>query len=342
MKKLEDEFAKLVQEKVSLEQALKETQKKEAEMLQEDQITANLMNHEEYKNLKTKVNNLTNDKHSLEQKLADSLSERNSLREKLRGDENIASELKSNYETKILQVKQNFKEEVNVLENELKRVKNSEKESLGLRQDVSRLKTEISTLNDELQKHKATISELEDTGRSRELEIANLILTSPLPRGLKEQEFDFNENALERTEQLESELARYKKKVEELEEEAEDKFETTLCSNCQGLEKSDDILHQTKALVDKIQLDCQKKVQSVTKDLEKMENVLLEQVKECESLNAKLIKAEEDLTEERKRSLKLSKLGKQVDMNCNVLGHEETAQDSADLKGTVMGSCRDC
>ena len=92
-----------------------------------------------------------------------------SLQQKLKEDENIASQLKSNYDKKILQITRNFEEEVNALENELKLKKNGEKE--------------ISKLNEELQNCKATISELEETSRRYEIEIANLILNSPSPNG---------------------------------------------------------------------------------------------------------------------------------------------------------------
>ena len=61
---------------------------------------------------------------------------------------------------------------MNALENELKLKKNGEKG--------------ISKLNEELQNYKATISELEETSRGYEIEIANLILNSPSPHGFTE------------------------------------------------------------------------------------------------------------------------------------------------------------
>ena len=269
--------------------------------------------------LEVRLHEITLEKQSLQRQLVDSKSEITSLQEKLKEDENIASQMKFNYDTKILQITQNFEEEVHALENELKLKKNSEEE--------------ISKLNEELQKHKATISELEETSRGREIEIANLILNSPSPHGLTDQEFDFSVNSGDRTLQLENELAKYKKKVQELEEEAEDKFETSLCPNCQDREKSEEILIQAKALVDKIKVDCEKKVQSVSKDLEKTENALLEQIGESKDLKAKLERAEEELREERKRSLEISNIGKHFDVNRNVLGHEENSKDIPGTEG---------
>ena len=335
----------LSQEKLSLEQDLRQTtesQNKEIKDSQQDlQGNQNEMQelndkindgkkNDEYEELQVKLQEVTIEKQSLQQQLVDTKSDITSLQEKLKEDENIANELKSNYDTKILQITRNFEEEVNALENELKLKKNSEEEALSLKEEISKLSKEI-------QKHKGTISELEETSRGRELEIANLIVNSPLPQSSSEQEFDFSVNASDRTQQLENELAKYKKKVQELEEEAEDKFETTLCPNCPDREKSEEILIQTKALVDKIQLDCEKKVQSVSKDLEKMEKALNEQLGECEDLKAKLGKAEDDLREERKRSLEISKLGKNFDVNRNVLGHEETLQDIAGTEGNGDG-----
>ena len=63
---------------------------------------------------------------------------------------------------------------MNDLQNKLKLKKNGEKE--------------ISKLNEELQNYKATISELEETSRRYEIEIANLIVNSPSPHGFT----DFN------------------------------------------------------------------------------------------------------------------------------------------------------
>ena len=274
--------------------------------------------------LEIKLHEITLERQSLQQQLVDSKSEKTSLQEKLKENENIASQLKSNYDTKILQITQNYEEEVNALKNELKLKKNGEEE--------------ISKLNKELQKHKAVISELEETSRGREIEIANLILNSPSPHGLTDQEFDFSVNSGDRTQQLESELAKYKKKVQELEEEAEDKFETSLCPNCQDREKSEEILIQTKVLVDKMKLDCEKKVESVSKDLEKTENALQEQIEESKDLKAKLEKAEEDLREERKRSLEISNIGKHFYVSRNVLGHEE---NSKDIPGTEVEKTKD-
>jgi DNA repair exonuclease SbcCD ATPase subunit len=285
----------------------KETVDLQKELARKSNVIHNMEQHEK-EELEVKLHEMTIEKQSLEQQLVDSKLEITSLQEKLKEDENIEKELKSNYDTKILQTTRNFEEEVKALENELKLKKSSEEE--------------ISKLKEELQKHKVTISELEETSRGREIEIANLILNSPSPHGLTDQEFDFSVNSDDRAQVLENELAKYKKKVQELEEEAEDKFETSLCPNCQDREKSEEILIQTKAFVEKIQLDCEKKVQSVSEDLGKMENALNEQIGESKDLKAKLEKAEEDLREERKRSLEISNIGKHFDVNRNVLGLE--------------------
>ena len=343
---LQTKVRELSQEKLRLEEALatktknvenlhRELPKEQGERKESTDGMNDLKKNDEYKELEVKLQVITTEKESLERQLADSKSVMCSLQVKLTEDENIVSELKSNYETKISQITRNFEEEVNALESELKRRKNSEEEALGLKKDITRLKGEISKLNDDLQRHKATISELEETSRSRELEIANLILNSPSPQSLNEKEFDFSANPADRAQELEIELAKYKTKVLELEEEAEDKFETTVCPNCQDREKSDEILLQTKALVEKIQLDCEKKVQNVCKDLDETEKALQEQVNECEGLKARLSKAEDDLSEERKRSLEISKLGKNFDVNGNLLGPKETSIDIPDTAGNT-------
>lgn len=349
---LKNKVSEISQEKLCLEEALKtKTEKEKVENLQEElQKEQGEMNksideiydvkkNDEYKELEVKLGEIATEKQSLEQQLADSKSQMSSLQLKLAEDENMVSELKSNYDAKILQITRNFEEEVNTLESELKIKKNSEEEAVGLKKDVSNLNEEISKLNEDLQKHKATISELEETSRCRELEIANLILNSPSPQSLTEKEFDFSANPADRTQELEVELAKYKKKVQELEEEAEDKFETTVCPNCQDREKSEEILLQTKALVDKIQQDCQKKVQNVSKDLEETEKALQEQIKVSEGLKVKLVKAEDDLSEERKRSLEISKLGKNFDVNGHVLERTETSKDMPDTTGNTKGRC---
>jgi chromosome segregation ATPase len=336
-----DKLREISQEKLALEETVEQTtesQMKEnsQQELQKEQNEMQELGdkindgNDGYEELESKLHEMTVEKQSLQLQLVDSRSEISSLQEKLKEDESLASELKSNYDAKILQITRNFEEEVNALESELKLKKNSEEEALRFRKDVSSLKEENSKLNEELQKHKATISELEETSRSRELEIANLILKSPSPQSLDVEEFDFSADSSDRSQQLENELAKYKKKVQELEEEAEDKFETTLCPNCEDREKSEEILLQSKALVDKIQLDCKKKVQNVSKDLEKTEKALEEQIKEGESLKTKLAKAEDEIREERKRSLEISKLAKTFDVN-------ETSQDIPDTKGNSAG-----
>ena len=73
---------------------------------------------------------------------------------------------------------------MNDLQNKLKLKKNGEKE--------------ISKLNEELQNYKATISELEETSRRYEIEIANLILNSPSPHGFA----DFSVNSGDRTRKI--------------------------------------------------------------------------------------------------------------------------------------------
>ena len=332
-----EEALKTRTEKEKAENLQEELQKEQGEKKESIDNVNDVQKNSEYKELEVKLREMTTEKKSLEQQLADSKSEMSSLQLKLTEDENMVNELKSNYDAKILQITRSFEEEVNALESELKRKKNSEEEAVGLKKDVSNLNEEISKLNDDLQKYKATISELEETGRCRELEIANLILNSPSPQSLGEKAFDFSANSADRAQELENELAKYKKKVQELEEEAEDKFETTVCPNCQDREKSEEILLQTKALVDKIQQDCQKKVQNVSKDLEETEKALQEQIQETEGLKAKLVKAEDDLSEERKRSLEISKLGKNFDVNGNVLGRAENSKDIPDTAGNMKG-----
>lgn len=339
-KNLQETIKTILEEKLLLEQALeKESQKNELHLGGKGTDGINKIDDDERnaeaKGFENKLNQLEIEKQSLTQQLENYVSEITSLQEKIKENDNIVNELKSNYETKISQITRNFEEKVNALENELKTKKSCEEEALGLKKDVSNLNDEIAQLHLEIKQHKMTISELEETSLSREREIANLIMNSPSPNNSNDQEFDFSQNSSDRTQQLENELSKYKKKVEELEEEAEDKFETTLCSNCQDREKDEDILIKTKALMEKIKSDCQKKVQSLMKDLENMEKALLEQSRESEEFKKKLGKAEDDLRMERKRVLEISKLGKNLDVNENLLGSSGITQDIQDTKGNV-------
>ncbi|XP_028406277.1 uncharacterized protein PFB0765w-like [Dendronephthya gigantea] len=339
-KGLEETIKTILQEKITLEQALeKELQKnelltEEKRLDEVDRINDDGGNYDNNE-LEIKVSQLEIEKQSLTQQLEISVSEITSLQEKMKENEIIVNDLKSNCDAKILQITRSFEEEVNVLENELKMKKSCEEEAAELKKDVSNLNHEIAKLHSEIKQHKVTISELEETSQSRELEIANLIMNSPSPNNLNDQEFDFSQSSGDKTQQLEIELSKYKKKVEELEEEAEDKFETTLCLNCQDREKNEDILIQTKALIEKIKSDSQRKVQSLMKDLGNMEKAFQEQSRESEHLKEKLGKTEEDLRMERERILEISKLGKNLDVNENLLGSDGITQDATDTKGKL-------
>lgn len=341
-KELEEKVRSSLQEKLLMEQTLEQiavTKNKQIEDLQQelerehkemqelrDKINDGKQN-DEYLKLENKLNEMTLEKQALQQQLEEYVSEISLLKEKFKENENVSSDLKSKYEKKILQVTRSYEEEINSLENELKLKKEYENEAARLKKDVCALEEEIFELNEELQKHKCAISELEGTSRAHELEIANLILNPPSPQTVTDVEFDFSEESSDRTQQLEIELAKYKKKVQELEEEAEDKFETTLCPNCNDREKSEEILLQTKTLVDKIQHDCQKKVQDITRNLEKMEESLHEKIKESDALKQKLTKTEQELRDERKRTLEFLKLGRNLDVNGNALEYDETSKD---------------
>ena len=258
--------------------------------------------HSQFKESKEKLQKVFDEKKSLEERVHDLSSQLLSFKEKVDESEKEKEELKSQNEKEVLKIKSSYEEE------------------------ISKLKTD-------LEQWETNVTKLQET-RSRELEITNLIQHSPKPTETDEieREFKCGYSPGERIKQLEMKITEYKKKVMELEEEAQDKFETTLCHKCQEGKTPELNAVKAKDLVEKIEKECKEKVESLNKNLEVTEGKLNEQKKISEDLAEELKKRDTELENESKRSAELLKFNKHADINHIALLTEKTEEQMSDVK----------
>ena len=339
----EEEFRKVLDEKKSLEEKLDDVSSQLLSLT--EKVEENKKEKEEWRSkhdteileIKSNYEKVLVEKRFLEKQQDELSSQISLLNEKVNEDEKEKAELSSKHATEILEIKSNYEKvmvekrflenqqseltsQISLLKdklNEKKKENVDEKAELNSKHETEILKIkavhdkEVAALKSDLEQRSLTIADFEKSSRVRELEIANLILHSPLPTENEsvEREFEFDEKPKERIKRLEIEIVKYKRKITELEDEAEDRFETAL-----QLSEVEE-----KTLVEKIEKACKAKVEIITTKLETTTQTLNQQTILNQELEEKLRKMEIELENKSKEYIELSKLNKHLDINHNVL-----------------------